>query len=44
MTQLFVGAVTTDAMASVTDDVATVTGRAATTFADYAAKAAMAWR
>jgi uncharacterized protein YbjT (DUF2867 family) len=41
--QLYVGAVTTDAMATVTADVPTVTGRPATTFADYAAGVTTAW-
>ncbi|HEU5475188.1 MAG TPA: NAD(P)H-binding protein [Actinophytocola sp.] len=43
-TQLFLSAVTTNAMATVTGDITTVTGRPATTFAHYAAAAAPAWR
>lgn len=42
--QLYVGAVTTDAMSAVSNDVTAVTGRPATSFADYAAGAAEAWR
>lgn len=44
VTRLYVGAVTTDAMSAVTTDIASVTGRPATAFADYAVAAAGAWR
>ncbi|MER7134615.1 NmrA family NAD(P)-binding protein [Streptosporangium saharense] len=44
LTQLFVAAMTTGAFGVVTDDIAAVTGRPATTFAEYAAGAADAWR
>lgn len=44
VTAMYVGAVTTNVMAVVTDDIATVTGRPATRFADFAADAAEAWR
>jgi uncharacterized protein YbjT (DUF2867 family) len=44
MTGLFLASVSSGAMATVTGDIATVTGHSPTTFAEYARAAADAWR